>query len=117
MVYSVPPSKASIKQNVFEFTLPGDESTYTLPKMEFLSSSIRQRLLVVTAPLRATLAAGGTPTDAQAAEIATIQREMIETYCPGLYEKVTDDQLADLINAWRDASAVDLGESSASASS
>ena len=37
MVYEVPASKRSLKQNVFEFKVPGSAKVYSIPKAEFLT--------------------------------------------------------------------------------
>lgn len=117
MPFEVPASKASIRQNQFSFTLPGDETEYVLPKMQYVNSDIQRRMQELARPLKSVIEAGGRPTEEQAAAIDKVNRELIEFYLPGFYGKVTDDQLQALIEAWQEASTVDVGESSASASS
>lgn len=98
MVYEVPASKASIKQNRFEFKVPGDKKTYSVPKLQFLKPSLVQDVEEDN-PIRA-------------------MRAILDYYTPGVYEKFEDgEQVAGLFNAWAEGSGVDLGESSASADS
>lgn len=122
MVFKVPASKASIKQNQFEFELevPGSNGKtktkrFVLPKMQYISSDIRERMQRTTAPLKAAIDAGQEPTPEQQVEASIIQRELFERYVPGLYELVTDDQIRAIQEAWQEASSVEMGESSPSA--
>lgn len=98
MVYTVPKSKASIKQNRFEFKLEGDATVYSIPLLKFLKPSIALEL--------------------QAGNQAEAMRSLFTEYMPGVLEKLEDSvQMGDLFQAWQDASGVSLGESSASSSS
>lgn len=124
MPYEVPASKASFKQNRFEFTIwdyddgeriPGSDVTYSIPKMQYINSDIRQRMLEVSMPLKKIIDEGGKPAPEQAAEVTKIQRELFEKYAPGLYGRIADDQLNAIQEAWQEASGIQLGESSASA--
>lgn len=122
MVFKVPASKASIKQNQFEFELevPGSNGKkkskrFTLPKMQYISSDLRERMQRTSIPLKAAIDAGIEPDPADAVEASKIQRELFEKYAPGLYELVTDDQIQALQAAWQEASGITLGESSPSA--
>lgn len=125
MTFQVPAPKASYKQNRFEFTLPdfddegdavpGTEVTYSVPKMQYINSDIRQRMLDVSMPLKRMIDEGKQPEPEQAAEVTRIQRELFEKYAPGVYARVSDDQLNALLQAWQEASSISVGESSASA--
>lgn len=115
MVFQVPTSKASIDQNQFKFQLPGSRKTYTLPKMQYISSDLRERMQSAGTRLKTVIDAGGTPDPESAAEMGKIQRELFEKYAPGLYELVTDDQIEAIQEAWQEASGISLGESSPSA--
>ncbi|KKI16371.1 MULTISPECIES: hypothetical protein [unclassified Leucobacter] len=115
MVFEVPASKASIKQNQFQFKLPDSKKTYTLPKMQYISSDIRERMQRTSVTLKAAIDAGVEPDPADALEASKIQRELFERYAPGLYELVTDDQIRAIQEAWQEASSIELGESSPSA--
>jgi hypothetical protein len=98
VVYEVPTSKASIKQNRFEFKVPGDKKLYSLPLLKYLKPSL---VLTVEddAPVRA-------------------MSVILEEYAPGVYAKFEDgEQVEALFNAYAEASGVDLGESSASVDS
>lgn len=114
MTFQVPASKASIKQNQFEFTLPGGEH-YVVPKMQFLNADIRQRMSRIGADLKAVIDEGGKPSPLQSAELQQVQRELLENYAPGLYALVSDDQVQAIFSAWQEASNITAGESSASA--
>jgi hypothetical protein len=112
--FQVPVSKASIEQNQFNLELPTGEK-YTLPKMQYLNADIRQRMARIGADLKTVLDEGGTPTPTQAAELAEVQRELLEKYAPGIYKLVSDDQVQAIFEAWQEASSITVGESSASA--
>lgn len=100
MPYQVPPSKASIKQNQFEFKLPGDRKTYSIPKLQYLKPSLIDRF-----------EDGSTPkTD--------LLRSIFDHYHPGLWESFDDlDQARGFFDAWGEASGITAGESSASTDS
>lgn len=115
MVFQVPAPKASIKQNRFEFKLPGDKKTYSLPKMQYLPAGIKARMGSTSASLKRVLDEGGQPSLEQKLELQEIQRELLESQVPGLYDRVTEDQLQELVKAWQEASGISVGESSASA--
>lgn len=98
MVYEVPKSKASLKQNRFEFRLPGSAKVYNVPLLKFLKPSIALKLA-----------------DLSELEIA---KQILDAYLPEAVEKFDDaDQLADFMGAWTEASGITPGESEASASS
>lgn len=115
MVFEVPASKASIKQNQFEFKLPGSKKVYSIPKMQYISSDLRERMQRCGSHLKSVIDSGGEPDPEAMAEMGTIQRELFETYVPDLYEKVSDDQIEAIQEAWQKASEITLGESSPSA--
>lgn len=131
MVYQVPPSKASLKQNRFPFQVPGSDKKWSLPLMQYLSAAISQRLGQAAAEahtlqsdakrIGALLRSGATLTkkdQALQAKIAessarmkAVQESIFETYCPGLVDIVDDEQVEHLLAAWSEASQVSLGES------
>lgn len=117
MVFKVPASKASIKQNQFEFELDvdGKKKKFSLPKMQYISSDLRERMQSVGASIKSAVDAGGTPDPEVAAEMGKIQRELFEKYVPDLYRFVSDDQLEAIQEAWQEASGITVGESSPSA--
>jgi hypothetical protein len=98
MVFEVPKSQASIGQNRFEFSLPGSKKSFSIPLAKYIKPEI-----VVT--LAETPDVRGT-------------RALLEHYAPGawaLFE--SNDQLEAFGAAWREASGIGLGESSASSNS
>jgi hypothetical protein len=99
MVYQVPASQASIKQNRFEFTLPGSKKVYSVPKLQFVKPSLALTF--------------GELTEIQVANL------LFAEYLPEVFPQLEDgSQLEALLNAWKDASeGVGVGESSASADS
>lgn len=117
MVYQVPASRASLKQNVFEFQVPGSRKIWTLPLQQFLPADISHAIGKQAGAIRRAQAAGEEPDEVTALALAELQAELIERYCPGLYALVDAEQLQDLVKAWGEASRVGLGESSASAPS
>ncbi len=44
MVFQVPKSKASIKQNRFEFQMPGSDKTYSIPLLKFIRPSLTVKI-------------------------------------------------------------------------
>lgn len=118
MTFQVPASKASIKQNLFEFTLPDDDKVYALPKMQYLDADLSADLTVLTPRIKDAQEGDGLGSDpALLADIASLQRRMIERYAPGVYGRMSGDQVASLVNAWQEASSVTVGESSTPAGS
>lgn len=98
MVYQVPKSKRSLKQNVFQFTMPGDDTVYSVPKLQFVRPALVTRI------------EGGSKVDAVKA--------VTDEYVPGLFDRFEDaEQLAGFYNAWAEASGISLGESSPSSAS
>jgi hypothetical protein len=113
MVYEVPASNASQKQNRFEFRVPGKRKVYDLPKVEFL----RPALLKEIRDLAATIG-DAEPNAEQSMALFDCQVAIFEHYVPGFLELFDDqEQIADLVTAWQNESNVTLGESSASAES
>ncbi|WP_269939010.1 hypothetical protein [Arthrobacter sp. HY1533] len=97
MVYQVPASKASIKQNRFEFTLHGSKKIYSIPLMKFIKPS-----LVIDLD-------GNTDKEAMGIRL-------FREYLPDVFPLLEDsEQLEALMAAWQDASGITVGESSASA--
>ncbi|PHP52595.1 hypothetical protein [Actinomyces ruminis] len=118
MPFRVPAAKASIKQNLFEFTIPGSKKVYSLPLMQYISADFSERLAVLASRVKS--AEQHEDKDAMPlamAESTSLQREIVEHYCPGLYERLSNDQIGALMDAWRQESSVGLGESSPSAKS
>lgn len=99
MAFAVPASKASIKQNRFEFTLPGDRTTkYSMPKLQYLKPSVLSLL------------DGKDKTD--------VVVGLLEEYAPGVLGQLESmEQLTALYEAWAEASGISVGESSASTDS
>ena len=117
MVYAIPASKASIKQNIFEFKVPGERKTRHMPKQQYISADLRSRLGTAVVAIRKHQADGTTPGEEELVILQNLQREVLEKYNPDLYSLLEADQITDLLKAWGEASSVDLGESSASAGS
>src|SRR5437899_3089984 len=98
MVYQVPPSKASIKQNRFEFQIPGSKKTFSVPLLKFLKPSIALAL-------------------EDASEIGAA-KILFNEYLPEAFPLFEDaEQLGSFLEAWKDASGIGVGESEASADS
>ena len=96
--YIVPPSAASEPENRFEFTMP-DGNTYDVPKLGYLRPELAMRIVTTS-------------------EIEGAQILFSEFLPPGVFAMFEDTkQLEGLVNAWKEASGVSLGESEASASS
>lgn len=118
-MYEVPASHASIAQNRFEFRVPGSKKTWSLPKLQYLRADQSGQLGKLTRRLYDPDTGKVDPErDVDAAIALTeLQQEIVETYCPGLYGLIDQDQLSGLLAAWNEASSINLGESSASSTS
>lgn len=92
MAFQVPPSKRSIKQNLYEFVI--EDKKFTVPLMKFLP--VRVIAEMETGGLKAVLAAFGDE-DAVAA-----------------VGELDSEQLEALTTDWSEASNITAGESSAS---
>ena len=99
MVFQVPPSKASIKQNRFEFQLPGSKKVYSVPKLQFVKPALALTF--------------GDLSELQVA------KALFDEYIPDALQLIEDSsQLEVLLGAWKEASeGVGVGESGASADS
>lgn len=99
MVYEVPKSKASIKQNRFEFVMPDDpDTTLSVPLLKYLKPSLVFELNGV--------------------DQTQAVRRMLEEYHPDIFDRFEDmTQITDLYEAWAAESGIELGESSASSDS
>lgn len=96
MVYQVPASKASIKQNKFEFKV--GTTTHSLPKFKFLPLSVIETIEGSDESVTAYLSIFG--------EKGTPVGDAIRS--------LDTDQFTNLIKAWRDDSGIEPGESVAS---
>lgn len=110
-VYEVPASKASIKQNRWEFKMP-DGKKYSIPKLQYIKPALGLKF----AELEVTTDADGNQT-ADVHETSALVKAVFETYFPdkdlfGLFEE--SEQFADWMTAWTEASGVSLGKSEAS---
>lgn len=109
--FEVPKSKASIKQNRFEFKMP-DGNKFSLPLLEFIKPSLALKL----AELEVVTAEDGSQTTDMQATTGLVAL-IFETYFPGqkLFEQFDDaEQFAAWMQAWTDASGATLGKSEAS---
>jgi hypothetical protein len=113
MVFEVPASKASIKQNQFEFKVPGERKTRTLPLLKFTPIGYRDKLARLAEPIQKAQKAGVDPEVEDLRALGTFQLEVLERYSPGITDVMDDDQLAALLKAWQEASSISVGESRA----
>lgn len=100
MVYEVPKSKASIAQNRFEFKVPSDRKTYSIPLLKF----IRPATAVEIEPLSWREAVEAIYADSYAGE------SLLAKFDEG-------EQFEAWLAAYQEASGITLGESKASSDS
>ena len=98
MTFEVPASKRSIKQNQFQFKVPGDRKTYSIPKAKYMTIGQVEALATKGGEVQLTdhldiLGQG----DA---------REAVRT--------LDQEQMMALLEAWQADSGLSVGESSAS---
>jgi hypothetical protein len=117
MTFEVPASKASHKQNQFEFKVPGEKKKRTLPQLKFLPIGIRTKLAEAGRPIAAAQEAGVKPETADLERMGTLQLELLEKHSPGISDVLDTEQLGALLVAWQEASGITVGESQASATS
>lgn len=97
MVYEVPRSKKSLKQNQFTFKLEG--KTYSIPLMRYLKPSVMEQMTNATAE---------DSFGAARALFASVGH-------PDLLDQFEDsEQLDALMSAWQEASGITVGESESS---
>ena len=114
MVYQVPPSKASIKQNRFEFTVPGSKKVHSVPKVQYVKPAFLAELQRIADGA----GEGDTLTQGQQVALYQAQMRLFEHYVPGFADLFDDsEQIGELMAAWQAESNISLGESSASAGS
>lgn len=98
MTFEVPASKRSIKQNQFQFKVPGDRKTYSIPKAQYLSigqvAELSQK--------------GG---DVQITDLLDI---LGQGDAHAAVRTLDQEQLVALMEAWQADSGLTTGESSAS---
>ncbi|MFL2002014.1 hypothetical protein [Microbacterium sp. A1-JK] len=92
--FNVPASKASIKQNQFEFSFPGSKEVLSVPKLRFLKPGLMREL------------------DSSVNKIDRVYL-LLEHYHPGVIDNFEGlDQLEAFYTAWAEASGISMGESS-----
>jgi hypothetical protein len=122
--FVVPPSKASIEQNRFFFTVPrwtktgdpvaGSERTYSFPKLQYLPPKFQHRVLEAAAAIPE----GQEPNPAQLLVMWDLQIDIAQHYVPGFVDLFQDgEQMGAVFEAWQASSGISLGESSASPTS
>ena len=100
MVYKVVASKAGLKKNKFEFSFPGEDAVYSVPKVEFLPPWL--------------ISAIGD--DMNKVQVAKVVLDAFFDF--DVLKKFEDAvQLGEWFEAWQAASGVTMGESSASENS
>ncbi|QGZ16906.1 tail assembly chaperone [Arthrobacter phage LittleTokyo] len=117
MVYEVPASKASIKQNQFEFKVPGERKTRSLPLPKYLPIGWRSKMEEAGKPVQAAIDAGKDPSVEDLRLLGSLQIEILNKYSPGLVDVMDEEQLSELLKAWQEAGGITVGESVASANS
>lgn len=113
-VHELPASKASIKQNQFQFKVPGDRKTWSIPLMQHIPIGWRERFAAAAEPIRTATMAGDQVKPEHLMELGEVQVELLNKYAPGVLDVLDSEQLAALLKAWEAASKISMGESSAS---
>lgn len=104
MVYAVPASKRSLKQNRFEFTVPGDKKLYSMPLARYLTTGQVEEMsklgdeVGILDILALFDERGGAVTKGASAAVRTLEQEQVQ----------------ELMVAWQTESGISVGESSAS---
>lgn len=117
MVFEVPASKASIKQNQFEFKVPGEKKTRALPLLKFLPVGTNSKMAELAAPIKKAKDAGNEPDRESLQAFGVFQIGLLEKYSPGVTDVLDNEQLKELLGGWQEASGISVGESPASAGS
>lgn len=106
MVYEIPESKRSLRQNKFEFKISGSQALYAIPKPQFLPLSITEMMIDATL----------SEEDAETTQLEVF-RYLIGLIPGAVKEQIESDQLAELFKAWQESGKATLKKSSASPSS
>jgi hypothetical protein len=101
MVYAVPASKKSHKQNRFEFTVPGSKKTYSIPLAKYMSVG---QVEVMSKK----------GDDLDLTDLLSIFNEDATAGAAEAVRKLDQEQLDGLMSAWQTESGISVGESSAS---
>jgi hypothetical protein len=101
MVFAVPASKRSLKQNRYEFTVPGDKKKYSIPLVKFLPAGALESV--------------SEQEDVSIFDILTFFDEAEVTEGTAAAVRTLDqEQINALMADWQKESGVSVGESSAS---
>lgn len=102
MVFAVPASKRSLKQNRYEFTIPGDKKKYSIPLAKYLPSGAVERM-------------GELADQVSIFDILSFfdDSEVTEGTAAAV-RKLDNEQIMALMADWQKESGITVGESSAS---
>lgn len=98
MAYAVPESKRSIKQNQFEFTIPGNDKTFYIPKAKYLTIGQVEKLSL----------------KGEEVDLTDILEILGQGEAHDAVRDLDQEQLFALMEAWQADSGITVGESSAS---
>jgi len=120
MTFEVPRSKASLKQNQFEFTLPGSKKKYQLPLLQFVSNGLRDPLVKTIAEVSEYVdAETGRPRPdmpkSLGVAISDLTQQIFDKHAPGVWEQLDQVQMQALIAEWNRQSSTSVGKSLPSA--
>jgi hypothetical protein len=106
MIYQVPASAATKKENRFEFRMPGSRKAYSLPLLQYIPPKLALDLPKID--------------ESDPSSLIEFMGKFLHRISPSmdildLFED--QQQFMDFFQAWQDASTVSVGESQASASS
>ncbi len=120
-MFKVPKSKGATKAGQFEFQVEGDPKTYAFPKMQYITGALAKKLLPLVAMAKKIETAqkkgkAFIPTGLEQEQMIAGVEAIFETYAPGLFAALDQEQLNVIVEAWGRESSIGLGESSSSAS-
>lgn len=117
MTFEVPASKASIKQNQFEFQVPGERKKRSLPLLKYVPIGLKSKMAEAAKPIQEAKDAGRELSREDLGRLGALQIQLLEKYAPGITDVLDEEQLGALVVAWQEASGVTVGESVASPTS
>jgi hypothetical protein len=110
--FEVPASKASVKQNRFEFKIPGEKKTYSLPLLQYLTNGLKDPLVEVMRRVAPLVENGnGDIPQEDALKLDAATKTIFETLAPGAYGSMDGEQVKAVIEAWTAASNTTVGKS------
>lgn len=94
----------------FRFKLPGEKKVYEVPNLNRLPIGVRMGLSEAAKPLAEAQRRKRDPRPEDVTAAAEAQVKLLDRYCPGILDKIDENQAGELMKAWADHSGITAGE-------